>query len=56
MSELELGVLVAVLTVFLLLLGAPVAFVLGSVAIVFLVKLFRGVVPSQDGPLIWQSP
>ncbi len=39
MSELELGALVAVVTVGLLLLGAPVAFVLGSVAIVFLVTI-----------------
>ncbi|MGI9487404.1 MAG: TRAP transporter large permease [Geminicoccaceae bacterium] len=39
MSELELGALVAGVTVVLLLLGAPVAFVLGSVAIVFLVAI-----------------
>ncbi|MGI9450582.1 MAG: TRAP transporter large permease [Geminicoccaceae bacterium] len=42
MSELELGLLVAVVTVSLLLLGAPVAFVLGSVALIFLVA-FEGV-------------
>ena len=39
MSELELGGLVALVTVGLLLLGAPVAFVLGAVAIVFLVAM-----------------
>ena len=39
MSELELGGLVALVTVGLLLLGAPVAFVLGAVAIVFLVAI-----------------
>ncbi|MEZ5931555.1 MAG: TRAP transporter large permease [Alphaproteobacteria bacterium] len=39
MGELELGGLVAVVTVGLLLLGAPVAFVLGAVAIVFLVAV-----------------
>jgi len=38
-SELELGLLVALVTVGLLLLGAPVAFVLGSVAIVFLIAI-----------------
>jgi len=41
-SELELGLLVAGVTVGMLLLGTPVAFVLGSVAIVFLVA-FEGV-------------
>ncbi len=39
MNELQLGLLIAVVTVFLLLLGAPVAFVLGSVAIVFLIAI-----------------
>ncbi|MGH1478719.1 MAG: TRAP transporter large permease [Geminicoccales bacterium] len=39
MSELELGGVVAAVTVGLLLLGAPVAFVLGSVAIVFLLAI-----------------
>jgi tripartite ATP-independent transporter DctM subunit len=39
MGELELGGLVALATVGLLLLGAPVAFVLGAVAIVFLVAV-----------------
>ena len=37
MSELAQGVLIALVTVLLLLTGAPVAFALGSVAIVFLV-------------------
>ena len=39
MNELQLGLLVAAVTVFLLLLGTPVAFVLGSVAIVFLIAI-----------------
>ena len=39
MGELELGLLVAVVTVVLLLLGAPVAFVLGTVALIFLVAI-----------------
>ncbi len=39
MNELQLGLLVAAVTIVLLLLGAPVAFVLGSVAVVFLVAI-----------------
>ncbi|MDZ7714188.1 MAG: TRAP transporter large permease [Rhodovibrio sp.] len=37
MSELELGLLIAAVTIFLLLLGIPVAFALGIVSLVFLV-------------------
>jgi tripartite ATP-independent transporter DctM subunit len=37
MSELELGLLIAAVTIFLLLLGIPVAFALGMVSLVFLV-------------------
>ncbi len=39
MNELQLGLLIAAVTVFLLLLGTPVAFALGSVAIVFLIAV-----------------
>ncbi len=39
MNELQLGLLVAALTILLLLSGMPVAFVLGTVAIVFLVAV-----------------
>jgi len=57
MSELELGGVVALVTVGLLLLGTPVAFVLGGVAIIFLVA-YEGVAALDIVPtecLLWRA-